>query len=138
MGLNMKLLTFIKGSSNPADKMPGCANYDHHHGGCLFADKNICKVEDGIRCLYFEKAVLPTAVEINQQDRINTLYLEQVGNDEELSTELATKKNQNKCPGIGGIVCGVEILSRKRLCDKCRIESNRINKRNWNRKNRGR
>ncbi len=33
-----------------------CANYSKHDEACVFADS--CKVMDGQRCDYFEKAVL--------------------------------------------------------------------------------
>ena len=37
---------------------PGCANFDYHYNCCLFRDE--CLVQNGQRCEYFERAVLPT------------------------------------------------------------------------------
>ncbi len=36
---------------------PGCANFDYHYDSCLFRDG--CLVQQGKRCDYFERAVLP-------------------------------------------------------------------------------
>jgi len=69
------LSTFLRGSPNPAAMMPGCASY--YEESCLFRDS--CKVKDGKRCSYFEKAVLPTAKDTGIQDRMNTLYAKKVG-----------------------------------------------------------
>jgi len=52
------LIAFLKGSPDPKRNMPGCANFDHYYGGCLLVEA--CVVEQGNRCAYFEKAVLPT------------------------------------------------------------------------------
>ena len=60
--LTVGLIAFLKGNSDPKVGMPGCANYDHHYGGCLFADT--CSVEEGKRCDYFERVVLPTAADV--------------------------------------------------------------------------
>jgi hypothetical protein len=43
-------------NTDPKAKNPGCANYDHHYGGCLFRDE--CLVQQGKRCRYFERVVL--------------------------------------------------------------------------------
>ncbi|MGD2095524.1 MAG: hypothetical protein PVH77_11005 [Phycisphaerales bacterium] len=44
--------------ANLKAKLPDCANYDHHYGGCLFRDE--CLVQQGERCAYFEKVILET------------------------------------------------------------------------------
>jgi hypothetical protein len=103
------LITFLKGSTDPEAGMPGCANYDHHHGGCLFADT--CLVEDGQRCGYFEKAVLPTAADIGVKDLIYSLYEEQVG----IAGNGLLKRGQiRRCPDCSG-----EVGPRQRYCPKC-------------------
>ncbi len=56
------LIAFLKGNSDPKVGMSGCANYDHHYRGCLFADT--CSVEEGKRCDYFERVVLPTPPDV--------------------------------------------------------------------------
>ena len=71
------LIAFLKGNTDPAAGMPGCASYDHHYGGCLFLDG--CLVEEGKRCGYFEKAVLPTAADIGLKELVYSLYERQVG-----------------------------------------------------------
>jgi len=71
------LVTFLKGNTDPAVGIPGCANYDHHHGGCLVGEA--CKVEQGKRCGYFERAVLPTANDVGLGERVYSLYEKQTG-----------------------------------------------------------
>ena len=77
----VSLRVFLRGTSNPKEQMPGCANYDHDHGGCLFADA--CQVEQGQRCGYFERAVLPTAADTGQKEHIYSLYEQQCNLDPE-------------------------------------------------------
>lgn len=102
------LLTFLRGSSDPKAKMPGCANYDHHYGGCVF-DKT-CLVEDRKRCGYFEKSVLPTAVEIGLRDNLYKLYAKQIDIKEQL---IQKPEDVRKC------TCGTPLLPRYRMCPKC-------------------
>ena len=45
---------------------PGCANFDYHYDSCLFRDE--CLVQKGQRCEYFERAVLPTITD-NDEDK---------------------------------------------------------------------
>ncbi len=45
------------GDIDPKASMPGCANFDYHYDSCLFRDG--CLVQQGKRCDYFERAVLP-------------------------------------------------------------------------------
>ncbi|MCJ7828732.1 MAG: cysteine-rich VLP domain-containing protein [Dehalococcoidia bacterium] len=100
------LKAFVKGSSDPKDNMPGCANYDHHYGGCLFSDT--CKVEKGLRCSYFEKAVLPTAGQLKTGHRITDDY-------QKISGGLMIKTTKTRfCE------CGNSIPSNKQFCDTCR------------------
>jgi hypothetical protein len=116
---NVGLITFLKGSSNPVDKMPGCANFDHHYGECLEAET--CSVKDGNRCQYFEAAVLPTAADIGQLERITKLYQKQIGIEQE-HIEI------RKCPD-----CQTELRPRERYCSDCkrkrRLETKRQTKR---------
>jgi len=41
--------------ADPKSRNPGCANFDHHYGGCLFRDE--CLVQQGKRCEYFERVI---------------------------------------------------------------------------------
>ena len=65
VGLNR----FLKGITDVKAGMPGCANYDHHESGCVDGEK--CKVEQGKRCSYFERAVLPTGDENVRQQYVD-------------------------------------------------------------------
>ena len=102
------LIAFLKGSSDPKEQMPGCANYDHYYGGCLFADA--CLVEQGNRCGYFEKAVLPIAYELGLQN-VYDAYEEQCG----ISGDgMLNRSSARVCPDCGG-----PIRPRQRYCDDC-------------------
>ncbi len=103
------LLAFLKGNTDPAVGMPGCANYDHRYGGCLFRHK--CLVQQGERCRYFERTVLPTAADIGLKDLIYSLYEEQVGID---SNGLLKRGQIRRCPD-----CADEVGPRQRYCQKC-------------------
>ncbi|MCP4256141.1 MAG: hypothetical protein GY774_01280 [Planctomycetes bacterium] len=46
------------GHTDKQSRNPGCANFDYHYDCCLFRDE--CLVQKGLRCEYFERAVLPT------------------------------------------------------------------------------
>lgn len=103
------LIAFLKGSSDPRAGMPGCANFDHHYGGCLFHD--VCLIQEGKRCGYIERAVLPTAADIGLKDLIYSLYEEQVsiaGNG------LLKRGKIRRCPD-----CADEVGPRQRYCQKC-------------------
>ena len=117
------LIAFLKGTSNPADRMPGCANYDHHYGGCVYADT--CSVQEGNRCAYFEKAVLPTAADIGLKELVYSQYAKQVGI--ELDCEFIAS-DIRRCPD-----CKAELKARQKYCDDCskrrRRESYRKSKR---------
>ena len=116
--VRVSLLTFLRGSTNPKIYMPGCANYNHHCNDCLLGHG--CNVEKGQRCNYFEKAVLPCAIDTGQLERITRLNNKKIG---------ALKVKQIKiraCPD-----CGAELKPRRRLCDDCRDKRNRENKRKW-------
>ena len=102
METSVGLITFLKGSTNPAVGMPGCANYDHHYGGCLV--EATCKVEQGRRCGYFERAVLPTGnAEVCQK------YEQHCG----VKGPLA-RAQLRRCE------CGQILDDRQRFCEKCR------------------
>lgn len=101
------LVTFLKGTTDPAAGVPGCANYDHRYGGCLFGEA--CKVEQCKRCGYFEQAVLPTANDVGLGEQVYSLYEKQV--DIQGGLERAPKR---LCPD-----CGAELKARQRYCEKC-------------------
>ena len=115
------LIAFIKGSSNPTDKMPGCASFDHHYGGCVFAET--CSVQCGNRCRYFEDAVLPTALDIGLSEHVHSLYQAHIG----MAGEMRKPKTR-PCPDCGG-----ELLPRRRYCSDCnrkrRLDAKRESKR---------
>ena len=142
----VSLLVFLRGSSNHKDRMPGCANYDRLYGGCLVCwcrceDKEHCRtcpdyehyskcqIEIGRRCAYFEKAVLPTAKQIGQLERLEKIYRKRAGFKS--NERLNIKKAVRKCPGLDGNKCDAELIPRMRLCDDCREKKNRANKRKW-------
>jgi len=114
------LMVFLRGTSTPADMMPGCANFDHRYGGCLYAD--FCLVQDDKRCNYFEQAVLPTAIDLGLLGEITTAYRRHMGLEEK-------NLSGRKCPE-----CGAILKPRRRFCDDCRERRNRESKRNWKRK----
>ncbi len=103
------LIAFLKGNTDPEVGMPGCANYDHHYGGCLFNDK--CLVQEGKRCGYFERAVLPTAADIGLKEQLYSLYEEHVGMQ---GNEILSRGQIRRCPD-----CGDEVGTRQRFCLRC-------------------
>jgi hypothetical protein len=111
------LMAFLRGSTNPEDRVPGCCNYNLNSGGCLCGDK--CKVEQGKRCEYFEKAVLPTAADIGLKELVYKLYGKQVGIDKEV-LKIPQKEDARLCPD-----CGAALKPRHRYCDKCTIKRRR-------------
>jgi hypothetical protein len=103
------LIAFLKGNTDPAAGMPGCANFDHHYGGCLLADT--CKVQEGQRCGYFERTVLPMAEAICFTDVVYSAYETHVG----IAGNGLLKRGQvRRCPD-----CGDEVGPRQRFCLKC-------------------
>ena len=110
------LIAFLKGSSNPADQMPGCANFDY----CLL--DNTCKVQQGKRCSYFERAVLPTALDIGLKEHIYSLYGNHVGIE---SYQQFDKSNIRRCTD-----CEAELKPRQRYCDECKKRRRRKSYRN--------
>ena len=115
------LSSFLKGSTDPKAGMPGCANFDHHYGGCLFQD--VCLIQEGKRCGYFEKAVLPAGDSITRQkyEALTGAYIE--------------GQVMNLCSD-----CGKSVPPRRRYCDKCkkkrRQKTNRDNLRKFRQKQR--
>ncbi len=104
------LMSFLRGSTNPKDGMPGCANFDHYYGGCL--QSTDCRVEKGQRCGYFEKAVLPTARQSGQTDRIYGKYEAKVG----LAQTPLPRGEAQGCPD-----CGAEMEFGRKYCRQCTI-----------------
>ncbi len=104
------LIAFLRGSTSPENKMPGCCNYDHDSGGCL--DKDCCLVEQGKRCRYFEKVLLPTSVDLGLKELVYSLYQKHVGIAED--DPLINTANIRPCPD-----CGTELKPRHRYCDNC-------------------
>ena len=116
------LIRFLKGTSDVKAGMPGCANYDHHYGGCLFGKK--CKVEQGKRCSYFERAVLPTAADIGRRDEIYHQY--------EVKCKVAeplTRPGLRLCPD-----CGIGLNLRERYCKNCARARRLKTRRNYQKK----
>ena len=95
------LIAFLKGSTDPKAGMPGCANYDHHYAGCLFQD--VCLVQEGKRCGYFEKAVLPTGT--------SEIYSKYEAHCD--LTEPLVRPEVRQCS------CGKVLKSRQRYCEDC-------------------
>ena len=117
------LRQFIKGTTDPKDQAPGCDNYDHHYGGCLLGDN--CKVEQGKRCGYFEKAVLPTANNLKEGSKTIDEYQKLVG----LSAPIGSRITKaNFCD------CGATIPAGRRLCEKCKRKNRQKTKREYQRK----
>ena len=134
------LLALLKGSSNPKDLTPGCANYDHHYGGCLFCVKgcdvtndeclqcddfqeySYCLVERGQRCGYFEKAALPTAADLGLSELVKRLYGKNAGIANDGSSQ---REPGRRCPGTDRHECGAPLPPRRKYCDKCRGERRR-------------
>ena len=58
--MKMKMIKHVSqhaetGDADPKARNPGCANFDHYYGGCLFRDE--CLVLQGERCEYFERVI---------------------------------------------------------------------------------
>ncbi len=103
------LIAFLYGNTDSETGMPGCANLDRHYGGCLLEDS--CKVQDGERCGYFERAVMPTADAIGLRDTVYSAYEVHVG----IAGNGLLKRGQvRRCPD-----CGDEVGPRQRYCLKC-------------------
>ena len=103
--------------------MPGCANYDHHHGGCLLADT--CKVEQAKRCGYFEKAVLPTANNLRDGSKMVDEYQRLVG----LSAPIGIHITKANFCG-----CGATIPAGHRFCETCKKKNRLKTKREYQKK----
>jgi len=121
------LIAFLKGNSDPAVGMPGCANHNHHYGGCLIEET--CLVEQGKRCRYFERAVLPSAEGIGLKELVCGLYQKQVGMTGDITL---TGRQIRRCPS-----CGAELKPRQRYCDSCRQRRRRASYRRSRQKRAG-
>jgi len=122
----------LKGSSDPKDQMPGCANYDHHYGGCLFENfGGACAVEIGKRCGYFERAVLPTSAETGQREHIYGLYEQTVGVIIDTAKTRKRTGDARPCPD-----CGSPLRTRQRYCDTCSTRRQREQNRRYSRNRR--
>jgi hypothetical protein len=103
----VRLVAFLKGSTDAKAGTPGCSNFDHRYGGCLFQD--VCSVQAGKRCGYFEKAVLPTG-----SSEIFSKYEAHCGLIEPLVR-----------PKVRLCSCGNVLKSRQRYCEDCRRKRRR-------------
>jgi len=96
-----------------------CANWDNYYQSCLFADS--CKVFDGQRCGYFEKAVLGPPdyrYRIRGYDYsvLFAQYAEQTG---------ASKRKVE----VRRCACGAPLEPRHRYCKQCaRIRARQANR----------
>ena len=101
-----------------------CANWDNHYQSCLFADS--CKVFDGQRCGYFEKAVLGPPdykYKIAGYDyaKLFAQYAEQTG----------ARKQKVK---VRRCACGAALTKlRQKLCDRCKKKNRKKTKREYQR-----
>jgi hypothetical protein len=96
-----------------------CANYDKHDETCLFGDS--CKIMDGQRCDYFEKAVLgPPDYRLKLPDydyqKLFAQYAEQTKAEKQ-------QVNVRRCG------CGTPLRHRQRFCDECTLKRRRKTKR---------
>lgn len=105
------LLAFLKGSLDRKKPMPGCCYLDGND--CTLRD-GMCFVLEHSRCLWFEKAVLPTAQQIGQLQSLTAKYEDQVMSILE-RPETSGQAADRFCPG-----CSRPLLPRRRLCDSCR------------------
>lgn len=121
------LIAFLRGSTDPAVGMPGCANFDHHYGGCLFMDQ--CLVQESQRCEHFERIVLPTAADIGLSALVYSLYERQCGVS---GTDQLKREAMRACPECGG-----ELKPRRRFCDDCAAKRRRQTYRQARRKKTG-
>lgn len=105
-----ELKAFIKGSSDPKDMMPGCANYDRHADLCQSGV--LCFVLKGGRCVYFERAVLPTAGQLKLKDgrKIVDEYQRAYG----MKKLVKVNYQMHYCQ------CGNPVRTRMRFCDVCK------------------
>ena len=110
-----RLESFIKGTTNPLDKTPGCSRFN-------FCE---CKILDCERCGYFEKAVLPTADVSGSKGEILCLYKDQ--------TNYVPEKRDK----VGHCKCGKEREKGKQYCPECRAKHRRNNDRDSKRRKRG-
>ena len=120
-----------------------CANYDTHYSYCFGLDcyslstdgKKVqplqenekCLIQQGKRCGYFERVLLPIAKQLGIYEKIIKQY-GKTGN-------LVPKETTRSCPD-----CGAELEYRKKLCPKCREKrkqkANRENQKNYRENNR--
>jgi len=108
----ISLKSFIIGSSDPNKFTPGCADLDRHRPGDCFRH-GTCVVMDGQSCLYFEKAVLPTAAETGKIMEMTALYEAKVGKMARPTKGMA-RADQRLCD------CGAPLAPKRRYCEKCR------------------
>lgn len=116
--MSISLLSFIKGFTDPKVGLSGCANYDHHYGGCLYGD---CLVELGKRCKYFERSVLPTANDTGIGEDMYFKYSNAVS----VRASDLKKPNARLCPDCGN----VRLHRCQRYCDSCTKKRRRVSNR---------
>jgi hypothetical protein len=81
-----------------------------------------CHVEEGERCSWFEKAVLPTAADTGNLEKITTEYAKRLKKPE-LSGVIASELGisaKRTCPD-----CGDVLQDRRRFCDRCKQRRSR-------------
>lgn len=122
---NISLTAFIKGNHSSKPPIPGCASYDTHYGGCVYAVH--CKVEQGKRCGYFERAVLPVAAQLGIGGLIGDAYADKVH-------LVGFRPKMTRDARLCG--CGAPLKPRQRLCEKCAVEKRRKTYREGQRKSR--
>jgi hypothetical protein len=114
----MNIKTFIIGHSDPTKNLPGCVNFDRDHEECFDGP---CKVLNGERCGYFERAVLPTAKESGRYDILDFYSSISI---------VKVKGKERVC-----VDCGTSVVGRNKRCPKCKIKRNREYQKNFRRNN---
>ncbi|MHC4397831.1 MAG: hypothetical protein ACYS1A_19475 [Planctomycetota bacterium] len=132
------LIRFLKGYTDAAIGMPGCANLDQNGSGCIKENGKGCKVEQGKRengkgckveqgkrCTYFERVVLPTAADTKYREEIYSQYTIKCNKGKPLA-----RLESRPCPD-----CGAGMKYRKRYCKNCkkkrRQKTNRENQKKY-------
>ena len=110
----MKLKAFIVGKSDPKLNLPGCANYNREYDCCM--DDGDCRVLQGERCSYFERAVLPVAKQSGRMVVIDEYV--KISGGSHISFLSGVKRKV--C-----LTCGTPVPGRHKYCEKCKKARNR-------------